>query len=640
MVHVRLFVALIMALVAAAPSPAQSPLLPIVNYQGRLTEGGVPVNGTADITARLWDALVGGNPVSAPSDYLGVPVNDGLFSINLTFGGDVFNGDSRWLELIVNGVTLSPRQLITASPYALQTRGMFYNENQDFLGIGREDRVTTSEVFGIYRPGTSFGGMYVQTDQNGLPFYGYSAGVAGGPDAYHYFDDTEDEWRLNVKGVEGIVVNEFGQVAIGGHDNPQWPLHVVSNNGFAILATNTGANNSAVAGFADGTNSRGINGIANAPSSKAVRGLANDPTAWAGYFQGKVHIEGGNVHIEDRLGIGTDNPGYKLVIREDTNAFAARVENTAFFQTALAGVSTDNGDGVYAQSEGSVGIALKANAFNGARAGEFNGDVDLNGFVHVQDSVSASASPTNHAMLVENTNTGTSTDMFALKTNSSDLTPGSAINFITFFNDNNSSLGSIQGDGAGGVEFAGPGNDYAEWLAHAREGETFAPGDVVGVIAGRISKITHEADQVMVISTQPIVVGNRPEEDDEGLPGWEKVAFIGQAPVRVRGEVHSGDFLIPSGLHDGTAIAVNPSSIAPEQLKHVFATVWESARGDGVHKVNAAIGIDQSAAAAQAIAALQSRQQQQQAELEAMHSRIERLEAAIMQDALRGQVSP
>ncbi|MCH8219503.1 MAG: hypothetical protein IH892_22335, partial [Planctomycetes bacterium] len=121
----------------------------------------------------------------------------------------------------------------------------------------------------------------------------------------------------------------------------------------------------------------------------------------------------------------------------------------------------------------------------------------------------------------------------------------------------------------------------------------------------------------------------RPREDDDGLPGWEKIAFIGQAPVRVRGIVSSGDFLIPSGLNDGTAIAVTPDAITTGQLSHVFATAWESTFSEGVSLVNAAIGIDQAAASARVIETMHSHQLRQQRNIESMQQELAQVKAAL-----------
>ncbi len=116
------------------PTPqvsAQAGLGTAFTYQGQLkTTSGSPVNGNCDMAFRLYDAagsgdpLTGGNPVGSVITTT-VPVTDGLFVVGLDFGGGAFNGDARWLEIAVKCrsdpgfTTLSPRQALTAVPYAL-----------------------------------------------------------------------------------------------------------------------------------------------------------------------------------------------------------------------------------------------------------------------------------------------------------------------------------------------------------------------------------------------------------------------------------------------------------------------------------------------------------------------------------------
>ena len=59
------------------------------------------------------------------------PVSDGLFTVQLDFGAAAFNGDTRWLEITVNGTLLTPRQRVNATPYAVQTRGIFVSQDGD-----------------------------------------------------------------------------------------------------------------------------------------------------------------------------------------------------------------------------------------------------------------------------------------------------------------------------------------------------------------------------------------------------------------------------------------------------------------------------------------------------------------------------
>jgi hypothetical protein len=94
-------------------------------YQGRLNDGGVPANGFFDLTFSLWDAASGPAQVGGPLTNSALAVSNGLFSVPLDFGAGVFTGAERWLEIAVrnNGAgefaTLSPRQPITATPYAI-----------------------------------------------------------------------------------------------------------------------------------------------------------------------------------------------------------------------------------------------------------------------------------------------------------------------------------------------------------------------------------------------------------------------------------------------------------------------------------------------------------------------------------------
>jgi hypothetical protein len=96
-------------------------------YQGQLQSNNVPATGIFDLRFTLHDAATFGNQVGNPLTNSPVNVSNGLFTVELDFGSAVFNGSLRWLEIGVrtNGNTgafaqLSPRQQITATPYALR----------------------------------------------------------------------------------------------------------------------------------------------------------------------------------------------------------------------------------------------------------------------------------------------------------------------------------------------------------------------------------------------------------------------------------------------------------------------------------------------------------------------------------------
>ena len=129
-----------------------------------------------------------------------------------------------------------------------------------------------------------------------------------------------------------------------------------------------------------------------------------------------------------------------------------------------------------------------------------------------------------------------------------------------------------------GVAYKSGSADYAEWIEKANTKVQYAPGEIVGVKDGKISYTTSDADHLLVISTNPIVLGNQPEEHLEYR--YEKVAFMGQVPVRIRGEVSKGDYILPFGEHDGTGVAVSPEDILLEQIPQIIGVAWEDGNND------------------------------------------------------------
>jgi len=95
-------------------------------YQGRLTDNGGPANGRYDFIFVVFDAASGGNSLGGSVNANNIGVSNGLFTVLLDFGPNVFNGHPNFfLEVGVRAAgggeftTLSPRQPVTPSPYAI-----------------------------------------------------------------------------------------------------------------------------------------------------------------------------------------------------------------------------------------------------------------------------------------------------------------------------------------------------------------------------------------------------------------------------------------------------------------------------------------------------------------------------------------
>lgn len=142
-----------------------------------------------------------------------------------------------------------------------------------------------------------------------------------------------------------------------------------------------------------------------------------------------------------------------------------------------------------------------------------------------------------------------------------------------------------------GVTYESGAGDYAEWLERSKGVRDLLPGEVVGVKGGKISLNTQDADHFMVVSTRPIVLGNR---QAQGSAQFEKIAFLGQVPVRVIGKVNLGDYLIPSGHNDGFAIAIAPNQLPLAAHRRIIGVAWEAAQDAPINVVNTAVGINRN----------------------------------------------
>ncbi|MFQ5856873.1 MAG: tail fiber domain-containing protein [Anaerolineae bacterium] len=114
------------------PSDPSTRAVTAFTYQGRLTDGGIPTNGTYDFRFELYDDLTAGTRVGGPLGFEDVTLTRGLFSVELDFGHFVVTGYPRYLEIGVRPgdsegdfEILSPRQKLPAAPHALALPGLY-----------------------------------------------------------------------------------------------------------------------------------------------------------------------------------------------------------------------------------------------------------------------------------------------------------------------------------------------------------------------------------------------------------------------------------------------------------------------------------------------------------------------------------
>lgn len=197
-------------------------------YQGTFADAGVPASGNYDFEFALFTVGSGGTAVQTVTK-TGVAVSGGLINTSIDFGAQTYNGQVKWVEVHVRPAgggsytTLSPRQALTAAPYAMGlpmpfqrvvntgSTSSFQITNADG-GNAIEGIITTNSGFSAVT-GTSPGGPGVTGNStsssgvNGLS--SNNAGVRG-------TSTSSDGVRgLGVIGVHGVGSNK-GVWAEGG----------------------------------------------------------------------------------------------------------------------------------------------------------------------------------------------------------------------------------------------------------------------------------------------------------------------------------------------------------------------------------------------------------------------------------------
>lgn len=247
-------------------------------YQGQLKNATGPVNGACDFQFSLWDAVSAGTQVGATQSIAALNVSGGLFTVQLNgagqFGPSAFTGQARWVQVAVKCAsdpaftTLSPRQPLTPTPYALALPGLRTEQNATSPNIigGADGNTVTSGVAGaaLAGGGTS-GALQSITDD-----YGTVAGGRGNT-AGNASGTTNDASAASVGGGEGNTATGAYATIPGGLNNSAGAFSMAA--GRRAKAINTGA-----FVWADSTNADFSSTADNQFSIRAANGMviAND----------------------------------------------------------------------------------------------------------------------------------------------------------------------------------------------------------------------------------------------------------------------------------------------------------------------------------------------------------------------------
>jgi len=318
-----------------------APMGTAFTYQGRLMDANEPADGVYEFEFKLYDSPTDGNQLDGTVSFRGVDVIDGYFTVELDFGGGVFGGDARWLEIGVRSdgsspfTTLSPRQEVTPTPYALYTKtaggvtvplvlsgtvaspGAVISGTNDGTGYGVYGEATdTGDV-------TNYGGYFVARGKYGRAVYGEGTGESS-------------------RGIWGETSGKYG---IGVQGNA------------------SGENSFGVYGFSSGDGAHGVVGLASGSTSRGVYGFASktgDVENYGGYFEA-AGSEGRGVYGKAMA------TGFIL-------NYGGYFESAGDKGAGVRGESTGSmGGGVIGHALGSDGVGVVGRAFNEGDGQQYGG---------------------------------------------------------------------------------------------------------------------------------------------------------------------------------------------------------------------------------------------------------------------------
>jgi hypothetical protein len=294
------------------------PLGTTFTYQGWLQDDAGPVNDPAlPMSFNLYDAAEAGNLVAGPND-ADAEVVRGLFAVDLDFGAAAFDGQRRWLEITVNGATLSPRQEMVTAPYSMQTRGL-YVSGDGSVGIGTTNPTALLNVDGNIRVsedsallfrgdanhGIGFKFDFGGIENDGPAVYGFTSGILG---TYDFGNERAVlKWQPGNVNLFGNDTLEFGSNIEGKQVDAGKIGYQTFTDGLDIFGAGTTNDDRQITLWGEGgITARGNVDIVDG-AAIAVGGLGDSSINHGLRFGGSVSGEG--ISSNRQFGSGTNTTG-------------------------------------------------------------------------------------------------------------------------------------------------------------------------------------------------------------------------------------------------------------------------------------------------------------------------------------------
>lgn len=325
------WVALALITMVTACGPA---LNNFMSYQGRLTDaGGNPINGTRNITFRLYGAETGGTAIWEET-HSGVQVNNGLF--NVVLGANTALDEANFhqplfLEVEVAGQTLSPRQQLLGAPYAFSL----------VPGAVVKGSISASETFSSTLNVFNWGdGQGIVVGSNGTGIVASGGSECGNHGVY---GQTGGDWCWS-SGVYGKATKDHAIGVTGWNTAGGAGVHGYSVTGDGVYGKADAADKSGVYGWSEngfGVTGRSRNSNGAQGFSTNAYGVYGDGKVYGFYTPDKVYAGNGYVDIAEHIDAASDVEAGDVVV-VDPEHDERVVRSTRPYDTSVAGIiSTD-----------------------------------------------------------------------------------------------------------------------------------------------------------------------------------------------------------------------------------------------------------------------------------------------------------
>jgi len=322
-------------------------------YQGRLTSGTNAANGTYDLTFSLFTISSGPGQVASSITNAATPVSNGLFTVTLDFGAN-FPGANRWLEIGVrtNGggayTTLSPRQALTATPYAIMAGNAANLGGQTSTAFVAKAGDTMTGTLNLPAPAIlDFGaGTRQMISLYDSPPYNFGIGV-----------QTSTFYQRTVT-TGGFAWYEGG-VHNNGQNNPGGGTTLMTLSASGNLQVNASGgvyaitgNNPTGTGVAGSSSTVvGVYGVSG--SGRGVQGNSVTGEGVYGFSQGNNGVHGLSVGNAGYSAVWGENTGNGYGVRGTSASFeGVHGETSSGNAAAVAGINLSTGPGLYGESRG------------------------------------------------------------------------------------------------------------------------------------------------------------------------------------------------------------------------------------------------------------------------------------------------